>query len=62
MTSLDYYAIEKLFTDDERAARDQTRRFVLDEVMHEIVPFHRACYFNDPNQLSNRLRVRTLKR
>jgi len=31
MTSLDYYAIEDLLT-DERAARDRTRRFVEEEV------------------------------
>ena len=33
LTSLDYYATEELLTDDERAARDRTRRFVQDEVM-----------------------------
>ena len=38
MTSLDYYAIEELLTDDERAARDRTRRFVQEEAMPEIVP------------------------
>jgi len=42
MTSLDYYAIEDLLTDDERAARDRTRRFVKEEVMHEIVVWKRA--------------------
>lgn len=38
MTSLDYYANEDLLTDDERAARDRARRFVQEEVVHEIVP------------------------
>ena len=45
MTSLDYYGIEELFTDDERAARDRARRFVQEEVMSEIVPCHRAGKF-----------------
>ncbi len=45
MTSLDYYAIEDLLTDDERAARDRTRRFVQEEAMPEIVPSHRAAKF-----------------
>ncbi len=45
MTSLDYYAIEDLLTDDERAARDRTRRFVREEVMPEVVPSHRAAKF-----------------
>src|SRR6266571_2845464 len=45
MTSLDYYAIEDLLTEEERAARDRARRFVQDEVVHEIVPFHRAGKF-----------------
>jgi hypothetical protein len=43
MTSLDYYAIEELLMDDERAARDRARRFVQEEVLHEIVPFHRPA-------------------
>src|SRR5947208_2231425 len=47
MTSLDYYAIEELLTDDERAARDRTRRFVQEEVMPEIVACHRAAKFPD---------------
>jgi len=46
-TSLDYYAIEDLFTDDERAVRDRARRFVDEEVMQEIVPCHRAGKFPD---------------
>jgi hypothetical protein len=37
ITSLDYYAIEELLTEDERAARDRARRFVQEEVMAEIV-------------------------
>src|SRR5690242_20017541 len=45
MTSLDYYCIEKLLTDDERAARDRARRFVDEEVMKEVVPCHRAGKF-----------------
>jgi glutaryl-CoA dehydrogenase len=53
MTSLDYYAIEELLTDDERAARDQTRRFVQEEVMPEVVPCHRAAKF--PEQLRARM-------
>src|SRR2546427_2752955 len=53
MTSLDYYAIEDLLTDDERAARDRTRRFVQEEVMREIVPCHRAGKF--PERLRPRM-------
>src|SRR5438445_6204685 len=41
-TSLDYYSIEALLTDEERAARDGARRFVDEEVMQEVVPCHRA--------------------
>src|SRR2546423_10616789 len=47
MTSLDYYAIEELLTDDERAARDRTRRFVREEVMPVVVESHRAAKFPD---------------
>src|SRR5467141_4472376 len=47
MTSLDYYAIEDLLTDDERAVRERARRFVQEEVVREIVPFHRAGKFPD---------------
>ena len=43
--SLDYYAIEELLTDKERAARDRARRFVQEEVMQEVVPCHRAGKF-----------------
>src|SRR6202140_5339135 len=53
MTSLDYYAIEELLTDDERAARDQVRRFVQEEVVREIVPWHRAAKF--PEHLTARM-------
>src|SRR5881392_3714765 len=45
MTSLDYYGIEELLTDEERAARDRARRFVQEEVLSEIVPSHRAAKF-----------------
>jgi glutaryl-CoA dehydrogenase len=44
-TSLDYYAIEELLTDEERAARDRARRFVQEEVMQEILLCHRAATF-----------------
>ncbi|MEP7015433.1 MAG: acyl-CoA dehydrogenase family protein [Verrucomicrobiota bacterium] len=47
MTSLDYYGIEELLTDDERAARDRARRFVQEEVMSEVVACHRAAKFPD---------------
>src|SRR5438874_2026186 len=53
MTSLDYYAIEDLLTDDERAARDRAQRFVQEEVMSEIVPCHRAGKF--PKHLTARM-------
>ena len=42
VTSLDYYAIEELVTDDERAARDRARCFVQEEVMLEIVVWERG--------------------
>ena len=44
-TSVDYYAIEELLTDKERAIRDRARRFVQEEVMQEVVPCHRAGKF-----------------
>src|SRR6266404_6776373 len=53
MNSLDYYGIEELLTDDERAARDRARRFVQEEAMPEIVPCHRAGKF--PDQLIPRM-------
>ena len=46
-TSLDYYGIEELLTEEERAARDRARRFVQEEVLSEIVPCHRAAKFPD---------------
>jgi hypothetical protein len=45
MISLDYYTIEELLTDGERAARDLARRFVHAEVLSEVVPCHRAAKF-----------------
>src|SRR5213082_2079995 len=51
--SLDYYAIEELLTDEERAARDRARRFAQDEVMQEVVPCHRAAKF--PEHLTPRM-------
>jgi len=51
--SLDYYAIEELLTDEERAARDRARRFVQEEVMQEVVPCHRAAKF--PEHLTPRM-------
>jgi len=45
--SLDFYGIEELLTEEERAARDRARRFVQEEVMSEIVPCHRAAKFPD---------------
>ena len=53
MSSLDYYRIEDLLTDDERAARDRARSFVEEEVMPEIVPCHRAGRF--PEHLTARM-------
>src|SRR5436190_6690929 len=47
MTSLDYYGIEELLTDEERAVRDRARHFVQEEVLSEIVPCHRAGKFPD---------------
>ena len=44
-TSLDYYAMEELLTEEERAARDRARQFVQEEAMREIVPCHRAGKF-----------------
>ncbi len=53
MSSLDYYNIEELLTDEERAARDRARRFVQEEVLSEIVPCHRAGKF--PEHLISRM-------
>ena len=44
-TSLDYYGIEELLTEKERAIRDRARRFVQEEVIQDIVPCHRAGKF-----------------
>jgi glutaryl-CoA dehydrogenase len=53
MTSLDYYVIEELLTEDERAARDRARSFVQEEVMPEVVACHRAGKF--PEYLTARM-------
>src|SRR5216117_729985 len=45
MGSLDYYSIEELLTDEERAARDRALHFVQEEVLSELVPCHRAARF-----------------
>jgi len=42
MTSLDYYTIEELLTENEPAARDRARRFVQEEVMPETVVWEGA--------------------
>jgi hypothetical protein len=42
VTSLDYYAIENLLTDEKRAARDRARRFVQEEVLYGTVVWERA--------------------
>src|SRR3989442_6544469 len=51
--SLDFYGIEELLTDEERAARDRARLFVQEEVLSEIVPCHRAGKF--PEHLTPRM-------
>lgn len=53
MTSLDYYRIEELLTDDERAARDRARKFVQEEAMPVVVESHRAAKF--PEKLRPRM-------
>ncbi len=53
MASLDYYNIEELLTDEERAVRDRARLFVQEEVVSEIVSCHRAGKF--PEQLTPRM-------
>ena len=45
LPSLDYYRVEELLSDEERAARDRARRFVEEEVMPVVVPHHRAGTF-----------------
>jgi glutaryl-CoA dehydrogenase len=47
MDSLDYYNIEELLTDEERAACARARRFVQKEVLSEVVPCYRAAKFPD---------------
>ena len=47
MNLLDYYKIEELLTDDERAIRDRAAQFVQEEVLSEVVPCHRAAKFPD---------------
>jgi alkylation response protein AidB-like acyl-CoA dehydrogenase len=51
--SLDYYNVEELLTEEERAARDRARHFVQEEVMTEIVPCFRAAKF--PEHLTPRM-------
>ncbi len=53
MASLDYYGIEELLTDEERAARDRARRFVDEEVRSVVVQCHREGRF--PEQLIPRM-------
>jgi len=53
MSSLDFYNMEELLTDEECATRDQARRFVQDEALREIVPCHRAGKF--PEHLTPRM-------
>ena len=53
MSSLDYYSIEGLLTDEDHAARDWARRFVQEELLSEIVPCHRAGKF--PEYLTPRM-------
>ena len=53
MTSLDYYGIEELLTDEERAARDRARQFVDEEVRPVLVQCHREGRF--PEQLIPRM-------
>ena len=47
MDSLDYYKIEELLTEEERAIRDRVAQFVHDEVLSEVVICHRAAKFPD---------------
>ena len=53
MTSLDFYTIEELLTDEERSARDRARRFAQEEVMPLVVSCHRAGKF--PEELTPRM-------
>lgn len=52
-SSLDYYNIEELLTEEERVARDRARRFVQEEAMAEVVPCYRAGKF--PEHLTPRM-------
>ena len=52
-SSLDYYNIEELLTEEERVARDRARRFVQEEAMAEVVPCYRAAKF--PEHLTPRM-------
>jgi glutaryl-CoA dehydrogenase len=52
-SSLDYYLIEEVLTPEERGARDRARHFVEEEVLREIVPYHRAGKF--PEHLTARM-------
>jgi len=47
MTSLDYYKIEELLTDEERSIRDRVAQFVQKEVLSEVVSCFRAAKFPD---------------
>jgi glutaryl-CoA dehydrogenase len=47
MDSIDYYKIEELLSDEERATRGRARQFVENEVLAEVVPCHRAGKFPD---------------
>jgi glutaryl-CoA dehydrogenase len=53
VASLDYYGIEELLTEEERAARDRARRFVDEEVLPVVVQCHREGRF--PEQLILRM-------
>ncbi|PZR78949.1 MAG: acyl-CoA dehydrogenase, partial [Chthoniobacterales bacterium] len=53
VASLDYYGLEELLTDEERAARGRARRFVDEEVMPVVVDSHREGHF--PEQLIPRM-------
>jgi glutaryl-CoA dehydrogenase len=53
VASLDYYGIEELLSDEERAARDRARRFVDEEVRPVVVQCHREGRF--PEQLIARM-------
>jgi len=52
-SSLDYYDIEELLTEEERIARDRARRFVQEEAMAEVVPCYRAGKF--PEHITPRM-------